>query len=106
MNSIKIHEIKESVCNLYDPKDQLIGVLTSECQFNDIRIQLMEQNLDGYYVIWNNGKNDVRIDINRFGRVDNWPEDFYNIQVNQCYTILRGAMDRSKKERKENKVDS
>ena len=84
MSRIKINKIKETTAELYGPRGGHIGTITSELQLNDIRIQIMKQNLSGYYIIWENRQ----IFINRDGRLHEWPVGFFDIEENQLYTLM------------------
>lgn len=83
---VTINEFKQIECDLYDPNGNLIGTIKNEYSFNDVRIQIMKQRLEGYYVVFN----DYRIDIDVDGRLDSFPEGFYDILENQYDELLRG----------------
>ncbi len=71
---IKINEIKEPVCKLYDDADNLVGDINSALQLNDVRIQIKNQKAKGYYVMWK-GRT-IRIDSR--GNLEEWPIGFYD----------------------------
>lgn len=53
METIKINNnIKEDEVPLYNPQGKLIGIIKNELAFNDIRIQIYKNKLEGYYIIW------------------------------------------------------
>ena len=52
---IEIKHFEEEVIKLYDNNDNFIGEIDNELSFNDVRLQIAEQKLSGYYVIRNNG---------------------------------------------------
>jgi predicted ATPase len=81
---IEIREIKEPECKLYDYADNLVGVIRSLLQLNDIRIQLMEENQKGYYIIWE----EKRIDIDENGTCSEWPYGFYDMEERQLWKLL------------------
>jgi hypothetical protein len=49
MREIKIRDLKEPHYLLYNPKGELIGEVTSELQYNDVRLQIAERGISGYY---------------------------------------------------------
>lgn len=68
-----IREIPEKV-NLYCSNNKLIGTLNNEYELLNIQIQICEQNLSGYYIVWNNEK--IVIDNN--GNLLSWPQGMYS----------------------------
>lgn len=92
MNNVKINQIEETTCQLFDPEDNLIGDITSVLQLNDVRIQIMQQKLKGYYFIWmhdpKNPVNGRRLDINPDGRMPDWPNGFFDEWDNQLSTLI------------------
>ena len=76
---ININTIKEPVCRLYDDSGICLGNITSDIQFLDVRCQIMDEGIGGYYVIWNN----YIIKINKDGCCDEWPKGFYD--QNEAY---------------------
>lgn len=84
---IKINHIPQIECDLYDPDGNLVGVIKSEYSWNDVRIQIKEHNLLGYYVMFNGHKIDILPD----GRCLTWPEGFYDVidkQLEQIFVNL------------------
>jgi len=82
---IKINTITEPVCSLFGPNDELIGEISSLFSLNDVRIQIMQQKLKGYYII--TGKYE-RIEIDKNGNLDWWPKGFYDLIDDQMMTLL------------------
>lgn len=85
---IKIRKIKETICQLYDPQDNLVGTIRSELQLNDVRLQIKEQNISGYYIMWKDKGLDYHINIDRKGTLENWPVGFYDTAIGQCEKLL------------------
>ena len=71
---VKINKIKEPVCSLFNSKDEKIGDIKSFLQLQDIRVQILEKNLEGYYLIFNKQV----IKINKDGLLSSWPINFYD----------------------------
>ncbi len=86
---IEIKDIQEIACQLYDPEGNLIGVIDTELQLNDVRLQIKTQSLEGYYCLFNslNG-GQYRIDFDKNGRVDFWPDGFFDTSMKQCMDLL------------------
>lgn len=85
MEEIKINNnIKEDHVPLYNPEGKLVGIIKNELAFNDVRIQISENKLKGYYIVY---KGQVcQIDIH--GGLDPWPDDLYNTYLDQLSKIL------------------
>jgi len=81
---IKINKITEPVCNLYSPSEKYLGKIRSYLQLNDVRIQIMNLKLDGYYVVWDN---DYKISIDKYGNMSEWPKGFYDLGENQLWIL-------------------
>jgi hypothetical protein len=59
-------EIEEfQTCELFDCNDNLIGTISSSLIMQDICVQIKEQQLDGYYIIYDS----IRCDIENNGRL-------------------------------------
>lgn len=88
-------------CFLYSPEGKEIGLINSLAQFNDVRLQIQEEDVDGYYVIWTDSADSkqYRIDINRYGAAYSWPEGFFTQVTLQSQEILKRAMKKRKGER-------
>lgn len=52
---IKIKEIKLPMINLYSPEDEFLGEI-NEYQFYDAAIQITNEQVTGYYIIYNEEK--------------------------------------------------
>lgn len=59
---------------LYSPENELLGEI-NEYEFLDVRVQIKNNQLEGYYCIHNGEK--LLIDKN--GRIANWPIGFFDI---------------------------
>lgn len=64
MIKIKTNEEIENYnkCELFDNHDKLIGEITSGLILTDICVQIKEQKLSGYYVIFNSEKTEIQTD--------------------------------------------
>ncbi len=85
METIKINNnIKEDEVPLYNPQGKLIGIIKNELAFNDVRIQIYKNKLEGYYIIWK----DRVYKFNKYGRLFDWPDDLYQTYMNQLDMLL------------------
>jgi len=89
---IKINDIPQTMCFLYSPDNEFIGTIESEYSWNDVRVQIMEQKLEGYYVMFgtlDNGEyKNHKIEINSDGRCENWPDGFYDTTEKQLEKLF------------------
>jgi hypothetical protein len=81
---IQIREIKESECQLINPSGAVIGIIKSELQLNDVRLQITKKNLKGYSINWQ----DHKIPINQDGVLDHWPDGLFDKTLEQCRELL------------------
>lgn len=69
-----INEIKDEPCELFF-HEQLIGIVYDEKQLLDVRQQIKDQKLTGYYLILKS--KDIRIDIDFNGDISYYPIGFF-----------------------------
>ena len=81
---IKVIKIREPICGLYDPLDRFVGEITTHLELNDVRLQIKENQAEGYYILWD----DMRININFNGKLDKWPDDFYDQSYKQVQKLI------------------
>lgn len=85
---IKIKDIKIQNFPLYDSNNNLIGNV-NEYQFNDVRIQIGENNLSGYYLLFTNEEGQqTKINILPDSSVEQWPSGFFDLYPKQLSKIL------------------
>lgn len=80
---IQINKIKPLKCKAYSPEGKYLGLL-NEYEFNDLRVQIKEQQIFGYYMLFN----DEKILIDKNGRCKEWPIGFYDTIENQLCKLL------------------
>ena len=84
MNStIKINHIPPQTVCLYHECDGLVGVDLNEHELNDIRIQIKEGKLEGFFVMFGGEK----ITINSMGQLSNWPDGFFDLLIKQLMQL-------------------
>jgi predicted ATPase len=84
MKEIKINKVEEPTCSLYDPDSNHIGEINSTLELNDVRIQIKNNGVSGYYIMWKGSP--IRID--RRGNLEAWPKGFYDIIDDQLMELL------------------
>jgi len=83
--SVRIQEFVDDTCELFDPYGVKVGTIRSEYSLNDVRIQINEQQLEGYYIVW---KGQV-LNISKHGSLSQWPEGFYDLIENQLSKLTQ-----------------
>lgn len=85
MEEIKINNnIKEDHVSLYNPKGKLIGIIKNELAFNDVRIQIKNKKIKGYYIVWEGQS----YQINSNGKLDNFPFELYRTYEKQLCKLI------------------
>jgi len=74
---IQIKEYPEETVDLYSPNDEYIETL-NQAQFLDVRIQIVEQAIEGYYIVTPYGKHGLNTD----GTIENPTERLFEKTVN------------------------
>lgn len=73
-NKINIVRHQFETVDLYSPVGELIGTLNNDIEVTHIQLQIAQQGLEGYYLIWK----DKKITLNRRGELDQWPVGMYD----------------------------
>lgn len=71
---IKLNIIKPMIVECFDYDDNSLGFANFD-EFNDLRVQIHQQQVEGYYAIFNGEK----IHINKFGQVINHRAGFFDL---------------------------
>lgn len=82
---IKVNKIIPQTVEAFDPDGNSLGFL-NDLEFNDLRIQIMKENVNGYYMMFEN----ERIGIDNDGNINPWRKGFYdmdNIQINEMVDL-------------------
>lgn len=84
---IQVKKIKHNVAEHFDPNGNSLGFL-NELEHLDLRIQIAEHNVAGYYVVipdeFTEGENDV-YKITPSGELEDWRDGFYS----QAFELVR-----------------
>ena len=89
---LNINKYEEERVALYNPEGNYIGSI-NELEFLDIRLQICNQSLEGYYIITDN---DTEIQIDKNGEVDKWEEGLFGKGLELSIAIRRSQ--KSKKQ--------
>lgn len=71
--SVVINRYPEQTVPLYNSEEQLIGYVNYN-EFNDVRVQIYNQHLEGYYVVYNG----IKLPIDSKGRLEDWPDGLFD----------------------------
>ena len=74
MNEIIIERYKSPKVDLYNDKDEFIGIINNYDELLMVTIKLLEKRLSGYYIKWNA----EIIDILEFGSLSSFPIGLYD----------------------------
>lgn len=81
---IQVKKIEPFVCEAFDPDDNSLGFL-NDLELNDLRIQIIKEEVSGYYLIFE----DQKICIRTNGVIDRYPKGFYDQREKQLYELIR-----------------
>lgn len=76
---IIVRDIKNPPVKIFSPDNSLLCETENDLVFNDIRIQIMDKKLSGYYIEFNGERTDIKPD----GTLDIWPKELFDISTNQ-----------------------
>lgn len=82
---IKINPYVHERVGLYNPDDEYIGSIGNDIELNDVRIQIAQQKLEGYYIMFK----DKRINLLPEGSCDSWPIGFFDKDLGQMATLIK-----------------
>lgn len=77
--AIIIRNLQNPPVKIYNPDGTLLCETNNELIFNDIRIQIKNQRLNGYYLVFE----DKKYEINSDGELMNWPKNLFSIGTDQ-----------------------
>lgn len=80
---IKINTEPLQICEAFDPDGNSIGFV-NELQFIDLRAQICQKNVSGYYVVYK----DQKFYINNEGRLPVFPKDLFKWYENSLNTLV------------------
>jgi hypothetical protein len=74
---ITVTKIPVQTVEMFDDNNQSLGFL-NESEFNDVRCQIAEQKVSGYYLIFDG----LKIDIEPTGKIKNWVSGLFDTNEN------------------------
>jgi hypothetical protein len=80
---ISINKITPQTVELFNPQNESMGFI-NEFEFNDIRIQIKKQCVEGYYCLFQG----IKCEIDRNGKVKKWPDGFFDLHEKQLMELL------------------
>lgn len=84
---VHINRITPQTVEAFTPKGRSMGFV-NEYEFNDLRVQIAENKLEGYYIMYN----DIKHPIDKNGRIENWSQglfDLFEIQLSKLFSASR-----------------
>lgn len=94
---IKINKYTYPEVNLYSPEGVFLGVLSNPVEFTDVRVQIAQNGLKGYYFIFN----EERINFNEYGVFD-WNQfDGFDDEMKLIAHLFRAQKALREKEKKQ-----
>jgi hypothetical protein len=84
MSQIIINNHIDPEVALYDGNDNYIGIIQNATALDDVRLQIFQQHLKGYYFIYNNEK----INIDCYGNVEKWPDGCFDYSIKAAGEML------------------
>lgn len=99
LDMIKFKEIPAPTCEVYGPDDKMIGGRPlNEYEFNEVRFQIVDQGLEGYYAQFSKNGVLIRSHINEYGVLEEFPPQF-DLMLDQLEAISISACKKYKKNR-------
>ncbi len=79
------HYIKENEITIYKPNGEKVITTDNVLIFNDIRLQIKNKGLSGYYIIFKNKKYEIKIN----GKITSWPNGLFDTETHQLANLIR-----------------
>lgn len=80
---IEVKRITPPSVLLFAPDGDFKGVV-NEYEFHDIRVQIKENQAEGYYVVYK----DTKVMIDKNGRIKNWPNGMFDEITNTLINLM------------------
>jgi len=80
---IKINKMPEQTVEIFAPDGKSIG-FANEHEFNDIKLQILKQDVEGYYIVFNGEKINIETD----GQLEHWPPGLFDFQLKQYQDLI------------------
>lgn len=82
---IKIRQFTPPQLKFFNPENEFLGYINNQVENLQVRTDIVEQQLSGYYFMYGS----IKIDINPDGSVENWPYDLYADSLNYARKIMQ-----------------
>ena len=89
---IKVKKIEPEAFEHFDSDGNSLGFL-NEYENTDLRCQIAEHYIDGYYLMFE-GK---RYDIMPSGKINNWPHGLYDVTQDLIAKMFKANIERNEK---------
>lgn len=86
---VQVNSYPEQTVNLFSPEGESMGFV-NELQFADVRCQICENNLSGYYIEFNNEKTIITPN----GELENWPAGLFDSAMILFARLFRARGDK------------
>lgn len=83
---VHINRITPQTVEVFTPKGRSMGFV-NEYEFNDLRVQIAENKLEGYYVMYNN----IKHPIDKNGRIEDWSQGLFDLFETQLSNLFRAG---------------
>lgn len=83
MEKITIRQYTPAQLKLFSPSDNFIGYVNNSVEALRVRVDIAKHKLEGYYFMYGS----IKINIDKLGMVDNWPEGVYSESLDLCIEL-------------------
>lgn len=84
---LQIRDVRDSIASVHH-NNKTIGVITTQYQLNDLRLQVKENQLEGVYLCYDDGEICHRIEISPSGSLSKWPKGFFDLLERQLAQLV------------------
>ena len=84
---VVVNHITPQTVEFFDPQDNSLGFV-NEYTFGDVKVQIAENRLSGYYVKFQ----DRKLKIDHFGTLEDYPNGFFDTNFNhnmKLFSMIR-----------------
>lgn len=75
---------EDKYCDVYKPNGELLIHTNNMLTFTDIRVQIKQKQLNGYYIVFEN----KRYEIKSNGRIEHWPNGLFSVYINKLVNLI------------------
>lgn len=85
MERIEIRNLRDNPVELWNPEDQNVGTIDNILDFYDVRVQIKNLKLSGYYFAFDGET--IKIDEN--GECERYPEGFFDMFTGIAINLIQ-----------------